>query len=101
VRESAGAYTVSAEMPGVARDDIQVQIDGNRVSVSAEVRRDTVARDGERVLRGERSYGTMSRSFALASEIDDAAATARYENGVLVLTLPKKAAVGARKLTIN
>lgn len=101
VRESAGAYTVSAEMPGVARDDIQVQIDGNRVSVSAEVRRDTEARDGERVLRSERSYGTMSRSFALASEIDDAAATARYENGVLVLTLPKKAAVGARKLTIN
>jgi HSP20 family protein len=101
VRETAGAYTVSAEMPGVTRDDIQVQIDGNRVAISAEVRRESEARDGERVLRSERGYGTMSRSFALASELDDAAATARYENGVLVLTLPKKAVAGARKLTIN
>ena len=101
VRETAGAYTVSAEMPGVTRDDIQVQIDGNRVAISAEVRRESEAREGERVLRSERGYGTMSRSFALASELDDAAATARYENGVLVLTLPKKAVAGARKLTIN
>jgi HSP20 family protein len=101
VRESAGDYVVSAEMPGVTRDDIQVQIDGNRVAISAEVRREAVHKEGERVLRSERFYGTMSRSFSVAADIDDAAASARYENGVLTLTLPKKAVPGARKLTIN
>jgi HSP20 family protein len=101
VRETAADYTVSAEMPGVTREDIQVQIDGNRVSIAAEARREPVAREGERLLRGERSYGPMARSFSLASEVDDAAASARYENGVLTLVLPKKVAAGARKLTIN
>ena len=101
VRETAGEYVVSAEMPGVSRDDIQVQIDGNRVAISAEVRREAVQKEGERLLRSERFYGTMSRSFAVSADIDDAAASARYENGVLTLTLPKKAVPGARKLTIN
>ena len=101
VRESAGDYTVQAEMPGVQRDDIQVQIDGNRVSISAEVKREEAPREGERVLRSERYSGSLSRSFALANDIDDTSAQARYENGVLTLTLPKKTAAGARKLTIN
>lgn len=101
VRESAGDYTVQAEMPGVQRDDIQVQIDGNRVSISAEVKREEAPREGERILRSERYSGSLSRSFALANDIDDTSAQARYENGVLTLTLPKKAAAGARKLTIN
>ncbi len=101
VRETAADYTVSAEMPGVTREDIQVQVDGNRVSIAAEARREAVTREGERLLRSERSYGPMARSFSLASEVDDAAASARYENGVLTLVLPKKVATGARKLTIN
>lgn len=102
VRESAGAYTVSAEMPGVARDDIQVQIDGNRVSITAEVKRESPEKpEGERVLRSERFYGPLARSFALTSEIDDHNAGARFENGILTLTLPKQAAPSARRLTIQ
>ena len=101
VKESAGEYQVQAEMPGVTREDIQVQIDGNRVSIAAEARRNEPPKEGERVLRSERFYGGMARSFALASEIDDASASARYENGVLTLTLPKKAVPGARRLAIN
>ena len=101
VRETATEYTVQAEMPGVIRDDIQVQIDGNRVSISADVKRDAGPAEGERVLRSERHYGSLARSFALAVEIDDATASVRFENGVLTLTLPKKTASGARKLTIN
>lgn len=101
VKETPAEFTVQAEMPGVARDDIQVQIDGNRVSISAEVKREATQKEGERVLRSERYYGNLSRSFALSADIDDERAAARFDNGVLTLSLPKKSAAGARKLTIN
>ena len=101
VRETPTDYTVLAEVPGVTRDDIAVQIDGNRVSISAEVKRENAVREGERVLRSERYYGAVSRTFAVASELDEARASARYENGVLTLVLPKKAAPSARKIAIQ
>lgn len=112
VTESAGEYVVHAEMPGVAKDDIHVQIDGNSVRIAAEVKRvrnvtsdeqtDAKAGKGEpRVLRSERYYGAVSRSFSLASDIDEARAGARFENGVLTLNLPKKTAAGAKRLAIN
>ncbi len=101
VKEAATDYTVQAELPGVMRDDIQVQIDGSKVSISAEIKREAETKEGERVLRSERCFGSLARVFSLAAEIDDDRASARFENGVLTLTLPKKAAAGARKLTIN
>ena len=101
VRESAGEYTVSADIPGMRKEDINVEIEGNRVSISGEVRRESEKKDGEQVLRSERYYGAVSRSFALASEIDEDKAQAKYENGVLTLTLPKKAAASGRKLAIS
>lgn len=100
VSETETEYTVAAEIPGVEKDDIQVQIDGNRVSISAEVNKESEAREGERVLRRERYRGSVARSFALAVEIDEEHASAGYDNGVLKLTLPKKAAAGARRLKI-
>ncbi|MBP8306117.1 MAG: Hsp20/alpha crystallin family protein [Burkholderiaceae bacterium] len=101
VKENATDYVVQAELPGVARDDIHVQIDGNRVSISAEVKRESEQKEGDRVLRSERYYGSLARSFSLANDIDDARSVARFENGVLSLTLPKKSAPGARKLQIT
>lgn len=102
VRESAREYQVQAELPGVRKDDIQVQIDGNRVSITAEVKRASADKpDGERLLRSERFYGPLSRSFSLGSEIDDQNAGARFENGVLILTLPKQVSPTARRLTIQ
>lgn len=101
VRETAGEYLVQAEMPGVRKDDISVQIDGNRVSISAEVKRENSTESDERVLRNERFYGTLARSFALAQELDESRAQARFDNGVLMLTLPKAQAPAARKLVIN
>ncbi len=102
VRETANAYQVQAELPGVRKDDIQVQIDGNRVSISAEVKREAADKpDSERVLRSERFYGQLARSFALASEIDDKQASARFEQGILTLTLPKQTAPSARRITIQ
>ena len=101
VKENPNAYVVHAEIPGVAKEDIHVQVDGNRVSIQAEVKREAEQKDGEKVLRSERYYGAMSRSFQLASEVDDTQASAKYDAGVLTLTLPKKIVAAARKLTIN
>jgi HSP20 family protein len=100
VKENAGAYVVHAEIPGVAKDDIHVQIEGNRVSIQAEVKRESEQKDGEKLLRSERYYGAMTRSFQLGSEIDEGQAGAKYDAGVLTLTLPKKITASARKLTI-
>jgi HSP20 family protein len=85
----------------VAKDDIQVSIEGNQVSIGAEVKREAETKDGERVLRTERYSGSVYRSFTLPVEIDEAASHARYENGVLELTLTKKPAAAGRKLTVQ
>ncbi|HPA89200.1 MAG TPA: Hsp20/alpha crystallin family protein [Quisquiliibacterium sp.] len=101
VKESAADYTVHAELPGVAKDDIHVEIEGNRVSISGEVKRQSEKKEGERVLRSERYYGNVARTFVLANEVDENKAEAKYDNGVLTLVLPKRAVAGGRKLTIS
>jgi HSP20 family protein len=101
VSEADGAYTVRADLPGVPKESIHVDIDGNRVTIRAEVKRETEQKDGERVLRSERYYGAFARSFALTDEIDEDSAAAKFENGVLELTLPKKAVAGAKRLSIQ
>ena len=101
VSEADGAYTVRADLPGVPKEAIHVDIDGNRVTIRAEVKRESEQKDGERVLRSERYYGAFARSFALTDEIDDERASAKFDNGVLELTLPKKAVAGAKRLAIQ
>ncbi|CAM2172222.1 HSP20 family protein [Burkholderia latens] len=101
VTENDKAYTVNAELPGVVKDDIDVQVTGNTVSINAKIERNNEQKDGERVIRRERYSGAISRSFSLSGEIDDANATATYQDGVLSLMLPKKAPVGQKKLTIS
>ncbi|BBP06033.1 heat-shock protein Hsp20 [Sulfuriferula plumbiphila] len=101
VKEDDQAYTVQAEVPGVKKEDIHVTIDGNQVSLTAEAKRQTEDKDGEKLLRSERYYGKAYRSFTLGSDIDDAAAEAKYNDGVLELRLPKKAATSARRLEIH
>lgn len=101
VSEDDKSYTVHAEMPGVKKDDIQVNIDGNRVTISAEAKDEKEVKDGDRLLRSERYYGTVSRSFTLAEQVDEAGALARYTDGVLQLTLPKRVAGSSKKLVIQ
>lgn len=101
VKEDEKAYTVHAEIPGVKKGDIHVDIDKNRVSISAEAKRESEEKKGEIVLRSERYYGAVSRSFTLENEIDEAAAVANYADGVLELTLPKKTASVSRRLTVS
>src|SRR5512135_1800087 len=96
VKEDDKAYSVHAEIPGVEKDDIHVTIDGNQVAISAEVKNEKEVKEGEKVLRSERYYGKVSRAFTLGQDVDEAAAQAKYDNGVLELTLPKKATVQAR-----
>ena len=101
VKENPDAFLVHAELPGVKKEDIHVTIDGNLVSLSAEVKQEKEVKDGERVLRSERYYGKVSRSFQLAQDIDDGKAAAKFSDGVLELTLPKRAASASKRLAIN
>lgn len=101
VKEQSDAYQVNAELPGIRKEDIHVSIDGPIVSIVAERKQEKEVKDGERVLRTERYFGKVSRSFQLGQDIDDSRASARFVDGVLELTLPKKAATSARRLTID
>ena len=101
VKENEKDYTVHAEIPGVKKDDIHVTIEGNQVSVSAEVKKEKEEKEGAKVIRSERYFGKVYRSFSLGHDIDDAAAKAKYADGVLELTLPKKAGAAAKKLAVQ
>lgn len=100
VAEDDKNFIVKAEIPGVSKNDIKVAVDGNVVSVSAEIKREKEEKDGPRTIRSERYYGSVSRSFALDENVDQSAAMAKYEDGVLQLTLPKKPNGQARLLKI-
>ena len=101
VRETPQAYQLQAEIPGVSKEDIHVQVDGNVVSLRAEVKQQDSQTDGEKLLRSERFYGAVARSFQLPQDIDNTSAKARYDNGVLTLTLPKKSVVAGQRLVIE
>ncbi len=101
VTENDNAYTLRAEIPGVKKDDIQITIDGDTVAIGAEVKDEKDVKDGDRVLRTERHYGKIYRAFTLGQSVDEASAAAKYVDGVLELTLPKKAAVQAKRITIQ
>jgi HSP20 family protein len=101
VKEAPDAYTVQAEIPGVSKEDIHVVIDGPVVTLRAEVKQQDSRTQDEKVLRTERYYGSVARSFQLASDIDNEKSKAKYENGVLSLTLPKKAALAGQRLNIE
>jgi len=101
VTENETGYVVRAEIPGVKKEDIDVAIDGNQVEISAEVKNENEVKQGEKVLRTERHYGKVYRAFALGQEIDENATQAKYSDGILELTLPKKASVSAKRITIQ
>lgn len=101
VKEDDHSFTVHAEIPGVKKEDIQVAIEGNRVSISAETKQEKEVKEGQKVVHSERYYGNVARTFSLTSEIDDKRAEAHYRDGVLELILPKKTASSMKKLTID
>jgi len=101
VKEGESAYTVHAEVPGVAKEDIDISIDGNVVCLRAEVAQKDEQTKDDKVLRSERFYGAIERSFQLPADIDASHAEAKYDCGVLTLTLPKKESGQVRHLTVQ
>lgn len=102
VSEQNGSYAVKAEIPGVKKDDIDVRIDGNVVTISAEVKTEKEEKDnGGRMLRHERQEGYASRSFTLACPVDEGKVQASYQDGILALTLPKKADTSSKRIAIQ
>jgi HSP20 family protein len=101
VKETPAAYTVAAEVPGVSKEDIHVTVEGSVVTLRAEIKQQDSQSQDEKLLRTERYHGAVARSFQLATDIDNEKSKARYENGVLTLTLPKKLALAGQRLTIE
>ena len=101
VAQDDKTYTVTADMPGVKKDDIHVEIDGNLVSISAEVKKESEDKEGEKVLRRECYYGAMQRSFTLPTDVEGGKVEAKYVNGVLEVTLPKKAGGTTKKIEVR
>lgn len=95
VNESDKEYLVTAEIPGAKKEDVRVSIDGNYVSISAEIKKDQEKKHG-RALVTETYRGSVSRGFSLSSEVDEKTAVAKLEDGVLRLTLPKREGTGRR-----
>jgi HSP20 family protein len=99
--EKDDSYTVKAEIPGVRKEDIDIRIDGNQVTISAEVKTEKEEKEGGRVLRRERQQGYASRSFTLACPVDESKSDAKYKDGVLELKLPKKSTATSKRLAIQ
>lgn len=101
VTETDTGYVISAEVPGVPKEDIHVSLDGNVVSLRAEVSQQDKQSKDDKVLRSERYFGSVARSFQLPTDIDAEQAKAKYDHGVLTLTLPKKLGGTAQRLAIE
>jgi HSP20 family protein len=101
VTETENGYLVHAEMPGVKKEDIDVAIEGNQVTVTAEVKREWEKKNGDRMLRNERYFGNIYRRFALPVELDESACEASYNNGILELKLLTKATAPGKRLAIR
>lgn len=101
VIDKSDRYEVLVDLPGVKKEDIQITIEGNRVAIAAETRSETEAKEGERVIHRERYAASYARSFELPAEVTEEGAAARFENGVLRLTLPKRATATSKRLTVH
>jgi HSP20 family protein len=101
VKEDDKTFTVKAEIPGVKKEDIQIDVDDNQVSLRAEVKHEKEEKKGEKVVYSERSYGMVSRSFTLPSDVEAEGAKAEYKDGVLNLTLQKKSGSAAKRISVQ
>jgi HSP20 family protein len=101
VSEREDAYHVKAQIPGVSKEDIKVRIDGNTVSISAELKQQREEKKDGKLLKSEFQYGAASRAFSVDNDIDSNRAEARYDNGVLQLLLPKKPSSAAATVAVR
>jgi HSP20 family protein len=94
-------FEVKVDLPGAKKEDIEVSVEGNRVSICAKMKEEKEVKEGDRVLHSERSFTSYARTFELPVEVSDAGSEAAYENGVLTLTLPKRASTTTKRLTVH
>ena len=101
VAESDQAYTVTLDLPGVAKDDVKVSIEGRRVQIEAQAGKTAERKEGDRVLVRERAQSSYARSFVLPVEPDQERSTAKLDNGVLKLELVKRRSASVTRIAIN
>ena len=101
VTRSDGGYKVDAEMPGVKKEDIHVSVDGSLVTITGEVKKEKEEKKGDQVIRSERYFGKVERSFSLPHDVDEAHVDAKYSDGVLKLTLPLREKTKAKAIEIG
>jgi HSP20 family protein len=100
VIERAERYEVQVDLPGAKKEDIRVDIHENQVRISANSVVSRELKEGDRALRTERQTTQYGRSFELPQAVQEDAAQAAFENGVLTLTLPKREARQGRRLQV-
>lgn len=101
VTESDAAYTLSFDLPGLSKEQLKVTVQGRRVSIETNAAAANEVKEGERVIYRERSAAQYARTVSLPAEVDQSTSSARFENGVLTLTLAKRVPTGATQLNIN
>lgn len=101
VLESDTAYTLTLDMPGLTRDQVKATVQARRVSIEAGEAAHSQAKDGERVLYRERATPHYARTVSLPGEVDPSTSSARFDNGVLTLVLPKRVPTGPTTLNVE
>lgn len=101
VLDQGDKYEIRIDLPGVTKDDINVTVDGARVSIEAQSKREGETKEGERLIHSERTFTSYARSFELPAEVTEQGADARFEDGVLTLALPKRATVTSKRLAVR
>ena len=101
VAESDQAYTVTLDLPGIAKDDVKVSVEGRHVTIEASARKNDERKDGDRIVYRERSVSSYARTLVLPAEVDQARSSAKLDNGVLKLELAKREPVNARRIAVN
>lgn len=100
VQEDDKAYRVEVDVPGAKKEDIQVTVEGNQVTVEADIKREETREDRKQI-HTERYVGKSYRAFGLPQEVDSDKCEAQYDDGVLTLTLPKKSNGQSKRVAIN
>lgn len=101
IRETNGQYMIEAEIPGLKKEDIKIEIDGKQLTISAEVKQEREAKQDDHVVQCERYYGMVSRSLPLACDVDATSAKANYDSGVLKLQLTKVSPPAGHRIEIQ
>ena len=99
VYETADEYVITAEVPGLGRNDVQIQVQDGRVQISGQRRERGEA--CEQYHRVERGHGQFSRAFSLPEPIDVGGVTADLKDGVLTVTIPKSTDRGTRRVDVT